>query len=141
MITKKLFTHKMFLLLLFPILFLAIAVFVIVNTADMETWGMNKTVGWTWDIANSNFIQFFLYPVYLFGYGLLFLFKVRTNYRLSLLHFGLIIISAVIFSYSSLSFVTFCLTFLSFLVFITNIVYSITVKLKPKAIGLDKESA
>ncbi len=124
-----------------PIVFLAIAFFVFLNTGDtgMGTWGINKTVGWAWDISNFNYLQFLLYPIYLFGYGLLFLFKVRTNYQLSLVHFGLIVISAAIFSYPNLSLVTFCLTFCSFLIFTINIVYAIILKLKPNAVEVQKE--
>jgi hypothetical protein len=122
---KRLFTHYLYLLLLLPILISLISCVVFINIGDAGTWGVNKTVGWAWDITNSVFLQFFLYPIYLLGYIILALFRVRTDYKFSLGHVGLIVIPMFIIGNSNLAIVSFYLTVFSFLIFVINLIYSI----------------
>src|SRR5215216_7375465 len=92
---RKLVTTKMFLLLLIPFLIVAAAgVMLISFRTSIETYGVNKTVGWAWDLTNIYILAFPLYFIYLLGYGLLFLFKIKTNYVVSISH-----LTAIFFSF------------------------------------------
>ncbi len=137
---KKLFTQRFFWLLLIPFIFGVIALFIFLNTDAMGTgtWGINKTVGWAWDLSNFNFLQFILYPIYLVVYGILCLFKVRTNYWLTIIHFGLILYSLFSFMNSDFSLIPFFLTILSFIIFLINTIYSIKFKLKKTSLKSEK---
>ena len=115
---KKIFTTKLFLVLLTPII-IAIGL-VFFGLITFETWGINKTVGWAWDITNFNLIQFPMYILYLIIYGVLFAFKIKTQYRLSILHLILIVIPNILIVNNNLVFVTLLVSLLSCIVFFIN---------------------
>lgn len=129
MFMKKLFTQYLFLPLSLPLLFSIIGcVIALLNNGNVQTWGFNKTVGWAWDLTNSFYWSFFLYPVYLVVYTILALLKTKTNYTFSVIHFCLIVIPIVtMFTFPIIGLYA---PFFSFLVFIINIVYSLICRFK-----------
>lgn len=105
---------------------LAVLVF---KSASVETWGVNKTVGWAWDFTNIIFLAKPLLTVYLLTYFLLFAFKVKQQLALSLLS---IILLLIIFTFPSDIFAI--LAFLSSIIlFLVNCIYSIYHKFKKTA--------
>jgi len=81
---KHLFETKMYLVIL-----LCIPLFI--RFSEIENYGINKTVGWAYDI--SGFTMYYVkYIVFAFFIGYLFLaiIKAKTNYILSVIHFILI---------------------------------------------------
>jgi hypothetical protein len=81
---KNLFETKMYLIILlcFPLL---------IRFSEIENYGLNKTVGWAYDI--SGFTMYYVkYIVFAFFIGYLFLsiIKAKTNFVLSIVHFILI---------------------------------------------------
>lgn len=129
---RKIVTTKMFLVLLIPLFFLII--FFWFNFGSSETWGMNKTVGWAWDLSNFNFIHFPLYLLFLLGYLLLFILKIKTQFTLSAIHLFAIVIPLLIFSNPKYVYITFYSTILSLLIFVANIILSIKNRKKHNAI-------
>ncbi len=91
-------------------------------------FGINKTVGWAWDITSLIFPSFYIFIIYISTYITLFLLKVKTNMIFSTLSFLLLGISLfLILSNNSLFFVTFIT---SLLLFLSNVIYSIYLKFK-----------
>lgn len=120
-IISHLFTKKLFLVLLSPILLLLI--YFLFNQNTVETWGVNKTVGWAWDITDFIFIYFPLYLLFLISYGILFAFKIKTHLTISIIH--ILLIAIPILTFSNYNYVTFYSIVLSVAVFITNIIISL----------------
>lgn len=82
-ILKNLFTTKMYLIILLEFLFLF-------RFSEAETYGINKTVGWAYDLSGfSCFIVFILFGFFI-GFAFLALLKAKTNFILSVLFFALI---------------------------------------------------
>ncbi len=89
--------------------------------------GINKTIGWLWNITNwifyTNAICWFVFPII---YGILAILKYSTHKHLSLLH--LLIISLIFifdFFLEANSLLIFVLTIISILIFITNIIWAV----------------
>lgn len=122
-IISSLFTKNLFLILLSPILLLII--YFLFNQNTVETWGMNKTVGWAWDIIDLIFIYFPLYVLFLISYGILFAFKIKTHLTISRIHILLIAIPIFTFSNYNYIYVTFYSIVLSIIFFIANIIISL----------------
>lgn len=120
---ENLFTTKLFLVLLTPIIVVVGLVFL--GIIAIETWGINKTVGWAWDFTNFNLVQFPLYILFLLSYGTLSILRIRTQFTISIIHVLLIALSLLTFSYQNYSYLTLCFSILSSLFFITNISLSI----------------
>lgn len=116
---KKLFTKYMFLVVL--IIYVMGFIF-----AD-ESFGVNKTVGWAYDISNQIFYNaiFFWFSKYLsvFGYLLLAILRRKTNYNFSIIHFVLIIGTILLMAFKCFVFST-VLCLFSIAVFIKNIIGS-----------------
>lgn len=93
---KKIFTEYMFLLVLstFGVYFIVIYFF-----GNNQSYGINKTVGWAYDISNQFFynalIDFFSKTLFLIGYFLIFLFQRKTIYHISITHFCIIFLSCI----------------------------------------------
>lgn len=97
-LNKDFFTSKMFYILLFPlllfILFLILSM-IFSNSPIIGTYGLNKTVGWAWDITNTTILIYPLYLFYLLGYGIITLLKYKTNYIISIAHLISILICII----------------------------------------------
>lgn len=124
-IISRLFTKNLFLVLLSPILLLLMYFLFDKNT--VANWGVNKTVGWAWDITDFIFIYFPLYLLFLISYGILFVFKIKTHLTISIIHILLITIPILTFSNynNNYNYVTFYSIVLSVVFFITNIMISL----------------
>ncbi len=122
---RKLFTTKMFLILLFPALVMALFLLLFLLTQNsIETYGVNKTVGWAYDLTNLYFLAFPLYIVYLFIYGLLFLSKIRTNYVFSVLHFTMLVIGFMHFDNYFFNYIKVFAIVISLVFFVINLILS-----------------
>lgn len=66
---------------------------------DTDSYGVNKTVGWAYDISNEMFfnamILSFSQLLFLIGYLIVMLLGRKTNFYLSLTNFGLSLISII----------------------------------------------
>ena len=84
-ILRNLFTTKMYLVILLDFLLLIIF-------SKTGEFGLNKTVGWAFDLSNVDFFLKFTISIFLFftGFGFLALARANTNLILSVLHFALI---------------------------------------------------
>ena len=75
---KFIFETKMYLISIFPLLFL-------IFIDNVAHYGYNKTVGWAFDITGiSFFIPYFLLTFFI-GFSLLAIIKTKTNFILSIL--------------------------------------------------------
>ena len=52
----------------------------------IANYGINRTVNWYWDLTNINFIITWFWLIFPIVYGLLALFRLKTNGLLSLIH-------------------------------------------------------
>ncbi|MEL1239974.1 hypothetical protein [Flavobacterium flavipallidum] len=89
-----------------------------------ESIGMNKTVGWAYDISNQMFYCALLYGfsilLFFVGYLLLAILGRKTNYHFSIVHFVLIIGAFILLNFSFFIFST-IIGLLSIAVFMKNI--------------------
>jgi hypothetical protein len=60
------------------------------------TWNLNKTIGWGYDATHLIWLNIvslsFSLPIFVVGYGLLFITKRKANFALSLTHLFLIVL-------------------------------------------------
>ena len=105
------------------IFFLLISYFVIgtiiINITGQT--GINKTVGWAWDLTS------FIIPlsiIYFSTYSTLFILKIKTNMLFSILSILLLLFSVLFQNYITVFFL------ISFLIFLSNVIFSIYLKLK-----------
>lgn len=117
---KKLFTNYMFLVLisLFVLSFLLAYLF-----GDEQSFAVNKTVGWAYNISNEALLNAFLaisQIIFIFGYLIIFLLKRKTHYYISLAHFELILVAfySILFKNFTVSVV---LGTISIILFLINI--------------------
>jgi len=93
---RKTFTNYLFFLLLFLFGFGFILAYL---TGHQQTYGINKTVGWAYDISNQVFYTALIFTfsqiLFIIGYLILFLLRRKTNYFLSIAHFEIIILTLV----------------------------------------------
>lgn len=114
---KVLFKKRMFWLIL-----LVIGSFYIIgNFIETQTYSVNKTVGWAFDVTNIFLINTFLLPisqiVSLIGYGVLALFRKETSLKLSVFHFCLLQFNLFFTSfYELLGFISVVLNFLAIII-------------------------
>lgn len=100
--------------------------------------GINKTVGWDWDISNWLFFsKIGLWLIFIIGYGILTLLKYWTNKNLSKLHLVLITLTFVADDILNMDLrLILTLNVISALVFLMNFICSIrnrNVKLTKRA--------
>ena len=118
----------MFAVLSIPILAVSIIAILFVT----NTYGVNKTVGWAWDLTNLQVLAFPLYFVYWLGYGAISLMKIKTNYRISIVHFITILLSFVYLDNLIIQNIIALIIVISFVLFIANIGISFTNHIKLK---------
>ncbi len=110
------------LLILFSIVMVAVF---ITNDGKMGTYGINKTVGWAWDLLSINFsILIFSSILFLFTYLILSLLKYRINKIFILVHLVLMILIMVLFMTIS-PLIILILNILAIAIFFTNLVWTI----------------
>ena len=105
------------------IFFLLISYFVIgtiiINITGQT--GINKTVGWAWDLTS------FIIPlsiIYFSTYIVLFILKIKPNLLFSILSILLLLFSVLFQNYITVFFL------ISFLIFLSNVIFSIYLKFK-----------
>lgn len=117
---KTIFTKYLFLLLV-------LYVIVALSFSDFSTYGVNKTVGWAYDISDLNFLIGLTYSfsilLFLIGYGILAILKRKTIFLISVVHFAIIIFS-IFFDKIGVSIITLSLFIVSIGLFIINLIKS-----------------
>jgi hypothetical protein len=92
-----------------------------------NTYGVNKTVGWAYDISNLGFWFATIFPLlnllFLLGYLLIFILNRKTIFLSSILHYFLIIASVILVFLEFLP-TSLILCFISIILFGFNIVKS-----------------
>lgn len=87
----------MFLVLLAFYGLILVAFSLLLNFGEATEYGVNKTVGWAYDISNHMYLNAILFPfcliLFLVGYLLLMILRRKTNYLLSITHLSLIFLS------------------------------------------------
>ncbi len=107
--------------------FLIVLLFIaFVYLFDLQ-YGINKTVGWAWDISNwvfwTNNIQWLLF---LLGYGLLALIKAITNKVYSIAHLSVIVLTIVLLKVGHVEpRVVWLLNLISIAIFLLNFVWAL----------------
>jgi len=112
-----------------------IMIFILINlfTNNYKSYGINKTVGWAWDISNYSPIVFLLsFYIFLLVYGITALTKKQTNLTLSLLHMLVISISAFLMEFNNVKELM-ILNYLSVVFFILNFLWIISNSEKTKS--------
>ena len=117
---KKVFTNYMFLLLIsfFLLGFLLAYLF-----GDEQSFAVNKTVGWAYNISNEALLNAILaisQIIFIFGYLIIFLLKRKTNYYISLAHFEIILLAFYSISFKNFI-VSVILGAISIILFFINI--------------------
>ena len=89
--------------------------------------GINKTVGWAFDfyVNMSPIIYIFLFYLFFIIYSIIALCKWKTNKILSIIHFGIILISIAFFEINNSNVLQIC-NFCSLTFFLSNIFWSFT---------------
>ncbi len=100
-------------------------IFILINlfANRYKHFGINKTVGWAWDINIINlsplFFLIFFY-VFLLTYGIIALSKRKTNLKLSILHTAIILTSAILMEINKIE-ILMVFNILSFTIFSANL--------------------
>lgn len=81
---KNIFERKMHIIML-------LCLPLLIRFSEIENYGINKTVGWAYDISGFTmyYVKYIVFSFFI-GYLLLAIFKAKTNYHLSIIHFILI---------------------------------------------------
>lgn len=102
-------------------------IFILINlfTKNYHHYGINKTVGWAFDITEfSPLIFLFSFYSFLFVYGILTLSKIETNRTISIGHVIVISISSIVLENNSNGFLMIC-NCVSIILFLVNIFKSL----------------
>ncbi|WP_298895800.1 hypothetical protein [uncultured Psychroserpens sp.] len=83
-----------YLLLIYVIFFFSVG-----GLYPFNTFGLNRTVGWLWDISNVRFYFPFFLLIYLLGSIMLTLLKRKTNKIIALLFLLVIVMSTIMNSF------------------------------------------
>jgi hypothetical protein len=113
-----------------PVIFLLGTFFAIVQHIETQTWGINKTVGWAWDLTPIGWLVFILSSIaFFFFYLILILLKSKPNKTLSIIQVILIIIVGSLHKELGDG-IIFLLNLLVGIIFLINIIVTITRKRK-----------
>lgn len=116
---KKIFTKYLLFILLFLFGFGFILAYLF---GTEESYGINKTVGWAYDISNQVFYTALIFTfsqiLFIIGYLIVFLLRRKTNYYLSITHFEIIILTLLFYENFKVNTV-FCLV--SIILFFMNV--------------------
>lgn len=116
---KIIFERGMFWIILIPF------ILVVTGLVDIGTYEVNKTIGWSYDIPDFQIILAgiltFSCFIFLIGYGILFFSRIKTNLKLSIIHFIIFCTSYMMFFYKILGFI---LVLLSLVIFIMNMFWA-----------------
>jgi hypothetical protein len=114
---RIIFIKYMFFIL--TLLFLLNAVF-----QNENSFGLNKTVSWAYDISNPVFFSVIIYALsqslFFIGYLLILILRRKTNFYISIAHSGMIILTYLSIYFENYSTTTAC-CFISIILFFINI--------------------
>jgi len=123
---KLLFENKMYLISLLPFLFL------IRFSSDIENFGINKTVGWAYDLTNFRYFIVYILLMFFVLFSFLAIIRAKTNFILSLIFFLLISFCSLFHNgYQNVLLIDYILLFSIFL-FIIIFLNSIYIKIKQR---------
>ena len=77
---KSLFETKMYLISLLPFLFL-------IRFSKSDSYGINKTVGWAYDLSGFSFFVMYFLIAFFIGFCLIAIIRAKTNLILSVFFF------------------------------------------------------
>lgn len=121
---KQIFERR-FLLLIFIVLFIIFFTTFVTGESEIGAWGINKTVGWAWDLTPINLLIFLsTSTIFLLLYSILTLLKYRTNKTLSIIQVILMVTIAIFYKPIG-QYILFLLNFLSIIIFISNLIWVI----------------
>jgi hypothetical protein len=101
---------------------------------EIGTWGLNKTVGWAWDLSSLGFLfNLLLLVVFLISYLILLLFKIRFNKTLGFIQIAIILFIGFTSPFQQFPNFNAALNVISVLLLIINIFLSIAKKRKQKS--------
>ncbi|AWH86255.1 hypothetical protein HYN59_14550 [Flavobacterium album] len=133
--------------LLLSLLVTVIGAFIIIlvlgislGSGSLGTWGMNKTVGWAWDLMNdlAALLAIFSTLLFVFGYTFLWILKMRLNSIVSVINLCFLFALPVMWGIEHIKY-EYLFTFLTALgviiSFIINTVFAIRYKLKDKQVS------
>lgn len=121
---KHIFGTKMYAISVIPYLFL-------IRFNSGKTWGINKSIGWAFDLTDLKQYIVFIIISFVLGFVLLHFLKAKTNWILSILFFILISFSSLMNNGHSLQFQLIDISlFLSILIFIIIFIQAIFQKTK-----------
>lgn len=116
---RKIFTNYLFFLLIFLFGFGFILAYLF---GDEQSYEINKTVGWAYDISNPVFYTALIFTFsqifFIIGYFIIFLLRRKTNYYLSIAHFEINIFTLLFFESFIVNMIFYVL---SIVLFFTNI--------------------
>lgn len=118
---KKTFTEYMFMM---TILIIILDYLISYLLGEEQFYGVNKTVGWAYDISNQIFYIAILFSfskiLFFIGYLIVFLLRRKTNFTMSIAHISLILLTILsIYLQNFFTSTIFCL--LSMVLFSINI--------------------
>ena len=124
-ITSKLFERKLFVLF---ILVQTIHLVINIGKPNIGTWGINKTVGWAYDLTMPNLIiTWTISLLFTLTYFALSIFKKKTNSIISIVH--IITYGIILLTYKFLDEgIIFFLNFLSIIIFLVNVAWTLVCK-------------
>lgn len=112
------------------IIFIMFLLAFITSKNDIGTFGINKTVGWAWDLIPLNLAVFVsTSTIFLLMYFVLILLRIQTNRTFSVIQIVLIIAIALLYISIAMfynpmgQFIIFILNLLSIIIFVFNLVW------------------
>ena len=124
-ITSEIFERKLFVLF---ILVLTVILVINIGKPTVETWGINKTVGWAYDLTVPNLmITCVISLLFTLTYFTLSIFKKKTNRIISVVH--IVAFSFILLAYKFLDEGTiFFLNSISIIIFLVNVTWTLVSK-------------
>lgn len=117
---RNIFEKRMFLLIV--LIYLIFHFFI---TGVRIPIGINQTVGWGSNVINVfYYFEPSLWLLFLIGYGILGLIRINTKETLSIIHFGLIVLSLIVSSKNIQFEIILIIGLISLITFIANIILS-----------------
>lgn len=116
---RKIFTKYLCFLLIFLFGFGFLLAYLF---GDEQSYGINKTVGWSYNVPNQVFYTALIFTfsqiIFILGYLIIFFLRRKTNFYLSITHFEIIILT-LIFQENFIINMIFCV--ISILLFFSNV--------------------
>ena len=121
-------------LLLYVLLALTVSVFIFFGSSKFGTYGVNKTVGWAFDICSLVLLSVVVSVlIFILGYCILSLFKTRVNRLVSIIHTAIVLLIIylllILDVYNNYCTLQVLLSLISVIIFFINMGFAIRYKL------------